>query len=288
MSDVTPTPLRALIVNRYHDVLFATLAIPATRNALAPEVIDELGAVLHTVENDASVRALVLRGAGGVFSAGGNVGSFQARLDANAPNDQDDPIAHKNRRFGYFMQRLAELPAVLIAVVDGPTMGGGMGLACAADIVLASSKARFALSETGLGIIAAQIAPFVVERIGAAQTRRLGLTGQRLDGQAAKAIGLVDELADDSAALDVVLADTLNRVARCGPGANRRFKALVARCGHEPLSDLLDAASRQFSQCMRDEGALGIQAFKERRDPPWTLSFNVSQIRRAQMLPDAL
>ena len=115
--------------------------------------------------------AVVLRGAGGFFCAGGNVGSFQSRLDAAATDE--DPVAARNREFGRFMQRLAALPVPVIAVVEGAAMGGGMGLACAADLVLATQDAKFALSETALGIIPAQIAPFVVARLGRRAALRL-------------------------------------------------------------------------------------------------------------------
>lgn len=269
-----------VIVRRVEGVLFATLNIPATRNALAPEVVAALADAVARAEADAGIRALVLRGAGGTFSAGGNVGNFQARLDAEVGDE--DPVAARNRQFGYFMTRLAALPVPVIAAVDGPAMGGGMGLACAADIVLATRAARFSLSETTLGIIAAQIAPFVVGRLGATLTRRLGLTGERLDGAAAAAIGLVDQLADDSAGLDALIAEWLTRVGRCGPQANRQFKALVARCGQAPLPDLLDDASRQFAQCMRHEGAEGIAAFREKRDASWTVRFDADTVRAAQ------
>ncbi|MCY1223927.1 Enoyl-CoA-hydratase [compost metagenome] len=269
-----------VIVRRAGGVLFATLNIPATRNALAPEVVAALAAAVAQAEADPDVRALVLRGAGGSFSAGGNVGSFQARLDADA--SQEDPVATRNRQFGYFMERLSVLPVPVIAAVEGAAMGGGMGLACAADIVLATRDARFALSETTLGIVAAQIAPFVVQRLGAAATRRLGLTGERVSGDAAVAIGLVDQIAGDSAELDALIAEWLTRIGRCGPNANRVFKALVGRCGHEPLGPLLDQASRQFAQCMRREGAEGVAAFREKRDAAWTVRFDAEAVRAAQ------
>ncbi|WP_439685831.1 Enoyl-CoA hydratase [Cupriavidus oxalaticus] len=275
-----PLQTEPVIVRRAGGVLFATLNIPATRNALAPEVVAALAAAVEQAETDAEVRALVLRGAGGMFSAGGNVGNFQARLDADA--SREDPVATRNRQFGYFMQRLSALPVPVIAAVDGAAMGGGMGLACAADIVLATRDARFALSETTLGIIAAQIAPFVVQRIGAAVTRRLGLTGERISGEAAVAIGLVDQLAADSAELDALVAEWLTRIGRCEPNANRVFKTLVGRCGQEPAGPLLDEASRLFAQCMRLEGAEGVAAFREKREASWTVRFDADAVRAAQ------
>lgn len=269
-----------VIVRRANGVLFATLHVPATRNALAPEVVAALADAVAQAEADAQVRALVLRGAGGIFSAGGNVGNFQARLQADPGNH--DPVAARNRQFGDFMLRLAALPVPVIAAVDGAAMGGGMGLACAADIVLATRDARFALSETTLGIIAAQIAPFVVQRLGAVATRRLGLTGERVSGPAALAIGLVDQLAEDSAGLDALIAEWLTRIGRCGPHANRVFKTLVGRCGQEPVAPLLDDASMLFAQCMRREGAEGVAAFREKRDASWTARFDTDAVRAAQ------
>lgn len=274
-----------VIVRRASGVLFATLNIPATRNALAPEVVARLAAAVEQAASDPDIRALVLRGAGGIFSAGGNVGNFQARLQADASGE--DPVATRNRQFGYFMERLSILPVPVIAAVDGAAMGGGMGLACAADIVLATRDARFALSETTLGIIAAQIAPFVVQRLGAVATRRLGLTGERVSGPSAVAIGLVDQLAEDSAELDALIAEWLTRIGRCGPHANRTFKTLVGRCGQEPLSSvspLLDEASRLFAQCMRREGAEGLAAFREKRDASWVARFDADTVRAAQAI----
>lgn len=269
-----------LLVRREHGVLFATLNRPDTRNALAPEVVAELAQVVGMAEDDAQVRALVLRGAQGFFCAGGNVGNFQARLDADAGTE--DPVAARNREFGRFMQRLCALPVPVIAAVEGAAMGGGMGLACAADLVLATQDARFALSETSLGIIPAQIAPFVVARLGRRVALRLGQTNERASGATAVALGLVDELAADGAGLDALLAQWLTRIAACGPQANRALKPLLRRCGHEDEGALLDDASRIFADCMRSEGAEGIAAFREKRPAAWRAEFDAETVRRAQ------
>ena len=267
-----------ILLRRENDVLFVTLNRPETRNALAPEMVAELARALALAEGDDSVRALVLRGARGFFCAGGNVGNFQARLDAGTPGE--DPVAARNREFGRFMQRLAALPVPVIAVVEGAAMGGGMGLACAADLVLATRDARFALSETSLGIIPAQIAPFVVARLGQRATLRLGLFGERVAGSHAQALGLVDELASDAAALDALLAQWLTRLCACAPGANRALKPLLHRCGHDNNDALLDDAAREFAHCMRREGAEGIAAFREKRPAAWRREFTADDVRR--------
>ncbi|MBO9648967.1 MAG: enoyl-CoA hydratase/isomerase family protein [Variovorax sp.] len=270
-----------IVLRRRQDVLFATLNQPQTRNALSPDVVAELARVLDAAESDDTVRALVLRGGGGFFCAGGNVGNFQSRLDADAAKG-GDPVAARNREFGHFMQRLAALPVPVIAAVEGAAMGGGMGLACGADIVLATRDAKFALSETSLGIIPAQIAPFVVARLGHRVAQRLGLSGERIHGDAAMRLGMVDELASDSAALDEHLAQWLSRIGACAPHANRALKPLLQRCGHENEGALLDDASRLFAICMRDEGAEGIAAFREKRASAWRREFTAADVREAQ------
>jgi isohexenylglutaconyl-CoA hydratase len=278
------TPLR---VREHQGVLLATLNQPETRNALAPDMVQALAQVVAQAEQRAELRALVLRGSQGFFCAGGNVGNFQQRLDGSqdlGSGVAQDPVAARNREFGHFMQRLAALPLPVVAVVEGAAMGGGLGLACAADLVLATVDARFALSETSLGLIPAQIAPFVVRRIGGAATRRLGLTGERVSGPAALQLKLADELAADGPALDALLAQWLNRIGQCAPGANRSLKQLLAGLSAGPdeagLSTWLDQASLEFSACMRNEAGEGIAAFRAKRAPSWQVRFEAETLRQ--------
>jgi isohexenylglutaconyl-CoA hydratase len=98
-------------------------------------------------------------------------------------------------------------------------------------------------------------------------------------------LGLVDELADDGAALDELLAQWLSRIGACAPHANRAFKLLARRCGHEDDAALLDDAARQFAVCMRDEGAEVIAAFREKRPAGWRRQFSAAEIRAAQAAP---
>ena len=273
-----------LLVQHAHDIFWVTLHRPETRNALSPEMVAELAHVfIQAAQNDA-VRALVLRGSAGFFCAGGNVGNFQSRLQADAQGGED-PVVNSNRAFGHVLQALTALPMPVMAVVEGAAMGGGMGLACCADIVLATEDARFALSETGLGLIPAQIAPFVQARVGRRVALRLGLSGERVSGMLAQSLGLVDALAADSEALDALQAQWLSRILACGPQANRSLKALLsgdaaagdARSG-SALGHWLDDAAQRFAQCLRNEGAEGIAAFRERRAPAWAVTLQAADV----------
>ena len=258
-----------LRTSRQGGFLFLTLDDAPTRNALGPEMVAQLQAAIDAAAADATLRALVLRGAGGFFCAGGSMGNFQKSQQSAVTAGESDPIAANNRIFGDFMLALARLPKVLVAVVEGAAMGGGFGLACAADIVLARRDAKFALSETTLGLVPAQIAPFVVARIGQASARRLALTGERIDGAEAARIGLADFVAEDTTALEARLLAVLHGIARCAPGANAATKALLQRCAEPDYGPILDDAARAFARQMRGEGAEGVAAFRDKRDAGW-------------------
>jgi len=249
--------------------LFLTLDDAPTRNALSPEMVEELKAAIEAAAADTTLRAVVLRGANGFFCAGGSIGNFQERLQAEQTQGAADPIAAHNRTFGDFLTALARLPKVLVAVIEGAAMGGGFGLACVADIALARRDAKFALSETTLGLVPAQIAPFVVARIGQARARRLALSGERIDGVEALRIGLVDFVAEDATALETRLLAVLHGIARCAPGANAATKALLQECAEVELAPILDRAARSFARQMRSEGAEGVAAFRDKRDAAW-------------------
>ena len=258
-----------LRTQRQGGFLFLTLDDAPTRNALSPEMVGELGAAIAAAAADATLRAVVLRGAGGFFCAGGSMGSFQQSQQRAAAPEEPDPIAANNRRFGDFMIALARLPKVLVVVVEGAAMGGGLGLACVADVVLARADAKFALTETTLGLVPAQIAPFVVARIGQARARRLALTGERIDAAEAQRIGLADFVADGDIALEARLVAILQGIARCAPGANAATKALLGRCAEADVGPILDAAAQAFARQMRGEGAEGVAAFRDKRDAAW-------------------
>ena len=131
-------------------------------------------------------------------------------------------------------------------------------------------EARFRLSETSLGIPPAQIAPFVTERIGLTQARRLMLTGARFKGDEAVRYGVGHLLAEDAAELESLCADVLEQIALCAPGANATTKAILFAGSRMPRAEALDFAARGFAACMlSDEGREGIAAFVEKRRPNW-------------------
>ena len=221
-----------------------------------------------------AVRVVVLRGAGGHFCAGADLKDMAAaRMRAmQATAGAPDPIAEVNASFGELCVAYARTPLAVVAVLEGTVMGGGFGLACVADVAIASETASFRLPETSLGVVPAQIAPFLVERLGYSQAKRLAVTGGRLDAAAALRLGLVHAVVDTAelqAALDTVLADIL----ACAPGALAATKALMAQARLRAPQDLVQSAAAIFSQAAQGpEGLEGMTAFIQKRKPQWALS----------------
>ena len=267
----SPLPAcKTLLLAREGARLYITLNDPATKNALSPAMREELSSVLAAAERDDSLRVLVLRGSNGVFCSGGNIGNFQENIATRFPTHGPDPIAASNRVFGDLMIRLNAFPKTVIAVIEGPAFGGGFGLACAADIAIAKADAKFALSETTLGLVPAQIAPFVVNRVGLSQARRLALSAARITADEAYRIGLVHFLCPDQTALSATLASVLDAVGRCAIGAAAATKEVLLATQEKPLPEVLDRASELFAQQLRGpEGREGVAAFMEKRPASW-------------------
>jgi isohexenylglutaconyl-CoA hydratase len=267
----SPLPdCKTLLLAREGARLYVTLNDPSTKNALSPTMREELAAVLDAVEGDASLRVLILRGSNGVFCSGGNIGGFKESIATPAPASGPDPIAASNRVFGDLMTRLNAFPKTVIAVIEGPAFGGGFGLACAVDIAIAKADAKFALSETTLGLVPAQIAPFVVSRVGLSQARRLALSGARIGADEAYRIGLVHFLCPDEGALSATLASVLDAVGRCAIGAGAATKEVLLATQEKTLPEVLDRAADLFARQMRGpEGKEGVAAFLEKRPASW-------------------
>lgn len=267
------------------EITGATLHIclnrPESRNAMSLQMVAELRQLLQLAEATAggpdAVRVVVLRGAGGHFSSGADLKDMaMARMRAmqqpaagDGADAQPDPIAEVNAAFGELCVAYARTPLAVVAVLEGTVMGGGFGLACVADVAIASETANFRLPETSLGVVPAQIAPFLVERLGYSQAKRLAVTGGRLDAATALRLGLVHAVVDTAnlqVELDTVLADTL----ACAPGALAATKALMAQARLREPQDLVQHAAAVFSRAAQGpEGLEGIAAFMQKRKPQW-------------------
>jgi isohexenylglutaconyl-CoA hydratase len=257
-----------LIARHDGPVLHLTLNRPEVRNAMSLAMVLELRKALLDAEADGRTRAIVLRGAGGHFCAGGDIKDMAAARMKLA--DNPDAVVEVNEAFGDLCVAYAGTGLAVVAVTEGTVMGGGFGLACVADVTLAADSVVFRLPETSLGLVPAQVGPFLVERLGYAEAKRLAVTGASVAADEALRLRLVHEVHADAAALDAALARVLADILRCAPQALAATKALIAKARlHKPASLVHEAAEVFSRAALGAEGQEGTMAFLGKRKAAW-------------------
>ena len=254
-------------------VLYMTLNDPESRNALSEDLLDDLIRVLAEIKDNLGISTVVVRGAGGVFCAGGNLKGFAQQSNSGTGDNSQlkREIADGNWRVGRgLFNGFNRLPQTVIMVTEGAAMGGGVGLACCSDVTITSKDCKFSTTETSLGLVPAQIASFVIQRVGLTEARRMMLTGVRFNGEEAKRLGIAHFCEEDTEAVDSRLEKVLASIQRCGPQANRMTKELMFHYMDHGLEPTLEFAGDLFAQCMLgEETKEGLAAFIEKRKPSW-------------------
>ena len=266
-SEFTLMTHETLIIAREGAVLRITMNRPQARNALSPVMVGELTEALLEARDDSEIRAVMLMGAGGTFCAGGDLKAMEGRNAAGGSGPE--ATAASNRRFGALLELADALPKAVIVLIEGSAMGGGVGLVAIADWAIAERNAQIGTPEVTVGLVPAQIAPFLAARIGYTQARRMASFGLRLRAEEALRVGLVHELADGRDDLLAKGVAATNQVLRCAPEAVAVTKQLVRASLREPLGPTLDAASHLFATALAREAREGIRGFIEKRKPAW-------------------
>ncbi len=249
-------------------VAWLTLERPEVHNAFDDHLIAELNAHLvrlHDAADKGEVRAVVLGSAGKSFSAGADLKWMQRMIDYNFEDNLAD-----SRKLSALMHGLDTLPCPTICRVQGAAFGGAVGLAACCDIVIASEKAKFCLSEVKIGLSPAVISPYVQRAIGVRQMRRYALTAEVMDATTSLALGLIHQVFghDD---LDDAIEAMLGLLLAGSPQAQRTTKALLAEVVRDPDSNLTrDHSCRVISELrVSHEGQEGLASFFDKRRPAW-------------------
>ncbi|MGH8460536.1 MAG: enoyl-CoA hydratase/isomerase family protein [Stenotrophobium sp.] len=262
--------VKSLLLKLDKGVLEITLNRPEARNALTLGMVADLNAVFDAITATGEIRVVILRGAGGHFCAGGDLKEMMVGGLKAPATGEVDPVVKFSRNFGGLLRKVTKLPAVVIAVCEGAVLGGGFGFACVSDIAFAHVDAKFGLPETTRGLPPAQIAPFVVERIGLTQARKLCLTGAQFRGAEALRLGIVHESFSGEEELQDKLAATLKQILNCAPNANAATKEIILNVARQDMDFVLDDAAQKFAACVRGpEAPEGIAAFMQKRAPKW-------------------
>ena len=253
-----------LSVERRGAWVFARLDRPEVGNALNDEVSTRMLDLLAELRADQGVRGIVLTGAGKIFSAGADLNWMLKMQQAGVDENRQDA-----ERTARLFTELYDFPRPVIAAVNGPARGGGVGLVAACDFAIASSKASFAFTEVRLGLVPAMISPFVLKKMGESRARRLFLTGESFTAEQAKAWGLLDQVVEPDK-LDETVTAFIESLKPCAPNATSEIKRLVREVLDSTAAEATPLTARMIADIRATpEAAEGMAAFLEKRPASW-------------------
>jgi methylglutaconyl-CoA hydratase len=246
-------------------VATVTLNRPERNNAYNGAVIEALVDWFGRLRDDPQVRIVVLRGNGRHFQAGADLAWL--KHCAGMPADFNHAFSTLTVNA---MRDLQRFPKPTVALVHGGCFGGGVGLAAACDVVIATEDAMFALTEVRFGVIAAPVFVQLIGAMGFPALRRYGITAERFGAQEARRMGLVHELCPPGG-LDAAAEPILDELLRNGPNAIAQSKRLTLELAGLSASDEVFAQlARQAANARSSaEAAEGLASFLEKRPPSW-------------------
>jgi 2-(1,2-epoxy-1,2-dihydrophenyl)acetyl-CoA isomerase len=260
-----------ILVRREGHVAILTLNSPDTRNALSGDAL--FGAfeqIFAALNDDLTVRAAILTGAGTAFSSGGNIAEMRDRqgMFGGTP---EQIVAQYRAGIQRIPLAFEALQVPIIAAVNGPAMGAGNDLACMCDIRIASTRARFAESFVKVGIVPGDGGAWLLPRVvGASRAAEMAFTGDTLDAEAALAAGLVSQVVAPEDLMPAALS-LAQRIAANPPQVLRWTKQLLQQARTSTLADALHHAGRfQGLAHQTADHAEAVASFFDKRAPVFT------------------
>ena len=238
---------------------------PEVRNAFNGQMINDLILALDSLENETSVRVVVIGARGNVFCSGADLNHMKRMANYGHQENLVDSI-----QLAELLFRLHRLSKPTIARFHGHAFAGGMGIISACDIAVASFDAQFCLSEVKLGLVPATIGPYVVNAIGYRAARRYMLSAEKFTAAEAYRVGLLHEIAPMEK-LDVKLDSILSSLVQNGPKSMDECKKLIESVHARPISKSMANETAETIARIRSspEGKEGINSFLEKRPPSW-------------------
>lgn len=240
-----------------------TLNNPKTHNAIDNNLIIHLTNVLKNINNDETVRAVILRAQGKNFSAGADLNWMRSIIQLSKKENVADAL-----RLSKLLETLNTLSKPTIALIQGRALGGAIGLIACCDIAIANQDAAFCFSEVKLGLIPATIAPYVIRCIGYSAARSYFISAEWISVEKALHIGLIHKIAENKKLYKIGLA-LANNIIKNAPHAMNAAKRLVNRSSELDPQMIKETAHLLAQIRVSEEAQEGINAFLEKREPKW-------------------
>lgn len=251
----------ALTIVRDGPVTRIALNRPERRNALSRSLVRALHAAFTEIASDGETRVVLLSGGGPAFCAGGDIAEFAAAAESGHSESDAEALAD-------CLAAIAACPVPVVARVHGAVFGGGVGLLCAADIVIAADETRFSLSEARLGIVPAVISPYVLAALGPREGKARMLLAAPFDAAEALRIGLIHR-AVPAGELDSAINQAVSDLLKSPPGALATIKRLPGLIAGDAALTRHVTTALLIERLASDEGQEGLRAFLEKRPASW-------------------
>lgn len=243
-----------------------TLNRPNRKNALSREMITMLGKALDDFHQEKKIRAVILTGSGNTFCSGTDLHQMQetAELGNALKQWQEDVVSLKQ-----LIERMLRFPKPLIIAANGWTVGAGMALLLAGDMVVAGKKSQFQIPESRLGLSVGMTVPLLAFRTGAGLAANMLLSANPVSANNAHSAGLIHEIVDD----DLIWARGFELASQCAVGARESHQLakqlLNETIGESLFTQLSIGAANMAAARTTDAAREGVAAFLEKREPNW-------------------
>jgi enoyl-CoA hydratase/carnithine racemase len=239
-----------------------TLVNPARKNAIGPRMVNELLYALADAQADASVRAIVITGDGNAFCAGGDFAQMSG-------GESDVPELPPKGDYADLLSAMTKSEKPIVARVNGPAMGGGLGLVAASTFAVAQSDATLGTPEINVGLFPMMIMAVLARIVPRRKLTEMMLFGEKLTAEDALSFGLVNKVVAADA-LDAAVGETVAKIAKKSPITIALGLRAYSTQSDMALEEALPFLRGELGKCLATEDAReGLMAFLEKRPPAW-------------------
>tara|TARA_Y100001972_G_C7622423_1_gene312161 strand:- start:386 stop:1168 length:783 start_codon:yes stop_codon:yes gene_type:complete len=255
----------SVIIEKKEGVATIWLNREQVRNAFNEEMIADLQKALEKLDQDPTLRLLILRGKGPVFCAGADLNWMRKAVDYSYNQNMEESLT-----LAKMLNTLYAFPKPTIALVHGAAIGGGIGLISCCDFVFSLNDTKFSFSEVKLGLVPAVISPYAIKRIGERHAKQLMLTGKLFGEDEARDVGLVDFFGGE-VEVQAQVSSVISLIRDAGPEAVSKCKRLVSNVVNQwTMEEAIEKTSGLIAEIRSaDEAQEGMRAFLAKKKPNW-------------------
>jgi len=237
---------------------------PEVHNAFNGKMLFELSDILQEINTSKEIRVVIFTGEGKSFSAGADLNWMKEMINYSYEENLKD-----SEMISKVFYLIYTLTKPVIAAINGATIGGGMGFVGASDIIIASDKAKFGLSEVRIGLVPACISPYLFRKAGEGALKELFITGMRFTPEKALKINLINYVIEHKKLLEFAY-EIAEKLRMCGPDAIAVCKKLFYQVPDMDIETAYNYTTDEIAKLrISDEAQEGMKAFLEKRKPQW-------------------